>query len=795
VPKSIVTVDHNGEKLEIPFSLPLLPLRDLVIFPNMVVPLLLGRQFSIDALQEAMVGEKLIFLCTQKNANIEEPEQTDLYSIGMVARVLQVMKLPNQMVKVLVEGVTRARLADMFLDENCYTANLDFPPMPKGARKNDLEALSRQVSRNFEDYVRLSHRIPDEVILYLSQVEDNMKLADTISAHLEVKLKVRQSVLEAESVFDQLSLLDKILKNEIEILKIQDQIDNHVKESLLKSQREYYLQHQLKAIKEELGQFEDGSADIQKYINRLRKIKAPKYVKKKANEEMERLQKMHPFSAEASVIRGYLDWLVGLPWGIYTKDNDNFEEVSKILDEDHYGLRKPKKRILEHLAVIRLAGKVRGPILCLVGPPGVGKTSIGKSVARALNRRFVRMSLGGMKDEAEIRGHRRTYIGSLPGRIIQSIKKAGSANPVFMLDEIDKVGADYKGDPAAALLEALDPEQNVSFSDNFLEVDFDLSQVLFLTTANTLMGIPPPLIDRMEVIRLPGYLDYEKMNIARDYLIPRLKKEMGLAKYKITLDDEVLLRIIHDHTREAGVRELERKIATIFRKIAEQIMLNSRKKSFKITISHLKEYLGPPKFLEMERLTHDIVGRAYGLAWTETGGEILPVEVSLMPGKGNLSLTGKLGDVMKESASAALSFIRSNSARFGLEKNFYDSNDIHVHIPEGAVPKDGPSAGITLLVAMLSAFIDKPVPSDIALTGELTLTGQILPVGGLNEKFIAAKRAMIRKIICPLKNKAEIEDLPKEITDGMELKLVKDAEQVLSQVFPRKKSNVRNKKR
>lgn len=794
MPKTI-QIEHNNEEIKIPSMLPLLPLRDIVIFPNMVVPLLLGRQFSIDALQEAMVGEKLIFLCTQKKAHVEEPEQEDLYTTGVVARILQVMKLPNQMVKVLVEGLVRARIVDMFLDENCYTTQLSFPQTPFGADENELEAFARQITDKFDQYVKLSHRIPDEVLLYLSQVEDSQKLADTISAHLDVKLKIKQSILEAPSVYTQLMLLDKILKREIEILKIQDSIDSSVKESLLKSQREYYLQHQLKAIKEELGHFEDGSIDVSAYLKKLRSLKAPREVKDKATDEIDRLQKMHPFSAEATVVRGYLDWLLSLPWNVYTKDNEDFEDVSRILDEDHYGLKKPKKRILEHLAVIRLARKVKGPILCLVGPPGVGKTSIGRSVARSLNRKFVRMSLGGMKDEAEIRGHRRTYIGSLPGRIIQLIKRAGSSNPVLMLDEVDKIGADYRGDPAAALLEALDPEQNKAFSDNFLEVDFDLSQVLFLTTANTLAGIPPALIDRMEVIRLPGYLDFEKIAIANNHLIPRLKREMGLSKINISIDDNSLKTIIRSYTREAGVRELERQIASIFRQIARKVIEAPRRKSFKITQARVKEYLGAPKFFEMERLTADIIGRAYGLAWTESGGEILPIEVSLMPGKSRLNLTGNLGDVMKESASAALSFIRSNAAKFGLDKDFYKETEIHLHIPEGAVPKDGPSAGIAILAALLSAFSARPVPSDVALTGELTLTGQILPVGGLNEKFIAAKRSRIKTVICPHRNAGEIEELNKDVLQDIELKMVKTADQALAHIFPIKKNHVRGKKR
>jgi ATP-dependent Lon protease len=794
VPKSVKIV-HNNEKIEIPSSLPLLPLRDMVVFPNMVVPLLLGRQFSIDALQEAMVGEKLIFLCTQKKAQVEEPEFTDLYKVGVVARILQVMKLPSQMVKVLVEGISRATLVNMFLDENCYTAEMKFGVMPLGTESNEIEALSRQVSINFEEYVKLSHRIPDEVLLYIGQVDDSLRLSDIISAHLEIKLRTKQTILEATSVYAQFLLLDKILKSEIEILKIQDSIDTNVKESLLRSQREYYLQHQLKAIKEELGQFEESTSEVNIYVKKLKRSKAPRAVKTKITEEIERLKKMHPFSAEAAVVRSYLDWLVDLPWQIYTRDNDDFKMVSKILDEDHYGLEKPKKRILEHLAVIRLAQKVRGPILCLVGPPGVGKTSIGKSVARALGRQFVRMSLGGLKDESEIRGHRKTYIGSLPGRIIQSIKKAGSSNPVFMLDEIDKIGSDYRGDPAAALLEALDPEQNSTFADNYLEVDYDLSQVLFLTTANTLQGIPPALIDRMEIIRLPGYLDFEKSKIARGFLVPRLKKDMGLSKYKIQVEAPVYQTIIRDYTREAGVRELERQIASIFRKFAQEIIAHPRKRSFKVKPANVKTYLGAPKFLEMERLTDNITGRAYGLAWTETGGEILPVEVTLMPGTSKLNMTGKLGDVMKESGAAALSYIRSNSKKFGLEKDFYKDTEIHMHLPEGAVPKDGPSAGITVLIALLSAFTNRPVPADIAFTGEITLTGQVLPVGGLNEKFIAARRADINTIICPMKNSGEISELPKEITKGLILKKVKTADQVVSLVFPKKKKNARSKKR
>jgi len=774
---------HNDEDIEIPSHLPLLPLRDVVIFPHMVYPLLLGRQFSIDALQDAMVKEKLVFLGTQKKPSVEEPGESDLFRIGTVARILQVMKLQNGMLKVLIEGLVRSKIVE-YIESDDFAIIHGSPFFPKVSRSgSEVEALSRLMRNRFEDYVRLNRRIPDEVLLYLSNIHDHQRLADIVSAHLLLKVSDKQKLLEAAYLKTHLKLLADLMRKEIEILKIEEKIDVSVRESLSKSQREFYLQHQLRAIKEELGQGDDSQAEVDEYLKKIKNLDLSDQALEKASEEIDRMRKMHPFSAEATVVRSYLDWLLGMPWGVVTEDRSNFKEVSAILDSDHYGLEKAKKRILEHLAVLQLTSKAKGPILCLVGPPGVGKTSVGKSIANSLDRKFVRMSLGGVRDEAEIRGHRRTYIGSLPGRIIQSLKKAGSSNPVFLLDEVDKIGTDFRGDPAAALLEVLDPEQNNSFVDHFLEVEYDLSSVLFLTTANTLHGIPPALMDRMEVIHLPGYLEFEKLEIAKNYLMPKLRFELGVEKLSIKIDDAALLTVIRDYTRESGVRELERQIASIFRKLAEKHVLSPRKRAFKISEKEVHRMLGAPKYAELEIGKKPVIGRVVGLAWTPHGGEILPVEVSLMPGSSKLTLTGKLGDVLKESANAALSYIRSNAKRFKLEDGFYKDNDIHIHIPEGAVPKDGPSAGIAILTALISAFTRKPVRTDIAMTGEITLKGEVLPVGGLNEKFIAAKRAGIHEIICPRKNDKDIKELPKKLLEGLKLHKVKSASEVLRIVF------------
>jgi ATP-dependent Lon protease len=749
----------------------------------MVYPLLLGRQFSIEALQEAMLKEKLVFLVTQRRPSVENPSEGDLYAVGTVARILQVMKLPNGMLKVLVEGISRSKLESYTETENFATAkNIPFLPEPTDD-ESEIEALSRLVVSRFEEYVKLNRRIPDEVLLYLTSIEDHQRLADTVSAHALLRISAKQKLLEADSIRSHFKMLDRLLKKEIEILKIEEKIDGTVRESLSKEQREYYLQRQLKAIREELGQSEDSQPEADEYAETLKKLLLSEQAKEKANEEIDRLRKMHPFSAEATVVRSYLDWLLGMPWGTLTEDTRDFRHVSALLDADHYGLEKAKKRILEHLAVLQLTTRVKGPILCFVGPPGVGKTSVGKSIATALGRKFVRMSLGGVRDEAEIRGHRRTYIGSLPGRIIQSIKKAGSSNPVFLLDEVDKIGIDFRGDPAAALLEVLDPEQNNTFVDHFLEVEYDLSNVLFLTTANTLHGIPPALLDRMEVIHLPGYLDFEKLEIAKGYLIPKLRLELGLEKLKVTIPDETIIALIRDYTRESGVRELERQIASVFRKVAEKHVSDRAKKVFTIRKKDLTPLLGAPKYAGFDSKGRTMVGRAIGLAWTSHGGEILPIEVSLMEGVSKLTLTGQLGNVMKESASAALSYIRSNARLLKLKPGFYKDCEAHIHIPEGAVPKDGPSAGIALLSAMVSAFTRKPVTNDIAMTGEITLKGEVLPVGGLNEKFLAAKRAGITRIICPKRNEKDIAELPKELLEGLKLHKVRTASEVLKIVF------------
>jgi len=782
--KNLFAVQHNEERILVPPVLPVLPLRDVVLFPHMIYPLLVGRPFSVEALQRAMMEERLLFLCAQRRSEIEQPQPKDLHQVGVIARVLQVLKIPNGTLKVLVEGLVRGRLGPFEKERTFFAAQVTPATSHTGEGEIETEAQSRATLSLFSEYVRLNRRIPDEVLLYLSNIKDHTRLADTISAHLLQRMDVKQTLLEADSLQAQLVKLQELLRAEIEILKIEQRIDGTVRENLSRSQREYYLQQQLKAIKEELGQGEDATIDVDVYNEKLATLPLPDEAKAKAKEEISRLQRMHPYSPESGVVRGYLDWLLGLPWGVQTADRRAFDKVRRILNEDHYGLDKPKRRIIEHLAVLRLADRVKGPILCLVGPPGVGKTSLGKSVARALHRKFVRMSLGGVRDEAEVRGHRRTYVGSLPGRIIQSLKKAGSMNPVFLLDEVDKIGVDFRGDPAAALLEVLDPEQNRTFVDHYLEVEVDLSQVLFITTANTLHGIPAALIDRMEIIRLPGYLEHEKEEIARNYLIPKLVREMGLEHLKVTWTPKALLALIRTYTREAGVRELERQISTCLRHVAEAHVLNGRRKTFRITDRIVRKYLGVPPFIENDLWSKPAVGRAVGLAWTSRGGSVLPIEVSLMPGTGKLSLTGQLGSVMKESAHAALSLIRSNSKRFGLEPQFYKEKEIHIHVPEGAVPKDGPSAGITLAVALISALTRTPVSPTIAFTGEMTLSGSVLPIGGLNEKVLAARRNDVKTIVIPARNKQELSELPKQLTGGIKFVHASRLGQVLRAAFP-----------
>ncbi|MFH2057158.1 MAG: endopeptidase La [bacterium] len=773
--------EYGNERLNIRDHLPVVAMRETVIFPYMVYPMIVGRQFSLEALQQAMIGDKLILLLAQKRKEVEQPAATDLYRVGTVARVLQVMKLATGTMKVVVEGICRAKVRRLTDTDRYWIGHLEIMEPTDKEPSPRVAALQRTVTKLFSDYVALNRRLPDEVVGYATSVEEADKLTDIVAAHLQISLAERQKLLEIVPIHQRLERLAKVLSSEIEVLKLEQEIDSGVRESLTRSQREFYLQHQLKVIKEELGQADDG-VDVEEYEEKILKVNLSEEAREKAIDEVSRLAKMHSYSAEAAVIRAYLDWLLGLPWGEVTKDRRDFKRVEAILDAEHYGLEKAKRRITEHLAVLKLAGNVKGPILCLVGPPGVGKTSLGRSIANAMDRKFARMSLGGVKDEAEIRGHRRTYVGSLPGRIVQMLKKVGSSNPVFLLDEVDKIGVSFQGDPAAALLEVLDPEQNATFQDHYLECEFDLSQILFITTANTMAGIPPALLDRMEIIELPGYLEYEKIGIAQGFLIPKQKMECGLIDKRINLAKSVLQALIRDYTRESGVRELERKIGAIFRQLAQKVARGGRQKSFTITKSDLPKYLGAPRYHEMS-IGATVVGKSLGLAWTQVGGEILPIEVLLTPGKGKLTLTGKLGEVMRESAQTALTLIKFHAKQIKIDLGVFRDNDIHLHVPEGAVPKDGPSAGTAILVALTSALTGKLPAKSQAYSGEITLTGEVLPVGGLNAKLIAAARAHIGKVLVPARNQAEIEELPKELLEKLEIVYVKQAREVLKLAF------------
>jgi len=776
-------ITHNSETIHIKEILPVIPLRDVVVFPHMMYPLLIGRDFTMKALHESMVQDKQVVLVAQRKAEIDDPSFDDLYEVGIVARVLQVMKVPNGTLRVLVEGLVRCRIDSFLRSGEHISAQISLPEPRPEDRGREVEALARSVSERFAEYIRMNRRIPDEVLVTLASIDDHHQRADTIAAHILQKIETKQQLLEAFSIKSRLQLLTDVLQDEIEILKIEHKIDGDVRESMSRSQREYYLQQQLKAIKDELGQYDEPGTEVEDLYAKLDAEEYPEVVRARAEEEIRKLSKMHPYSAESGVVRSYLDWLLGLPWTKSTDDRTDFKEVKSILDGDHYGLDKAKQRILEHLAVIRLAGKVKGPILCLVGPPGVGKTSVGRSIARALGREFARMSLGGVHDEAEIRGHRRTYIGALPGRIIQALKKVQASNPVFLLDEIDKVGKDFRGDPASALLEVLDPEQNCTFTDNYLELEYDLSDILFITTTNSMATVPPALRDRMEIIRLPGYLDFEKIAIARDYLAPKLQKEMGLEKRQIDFKEEALSEIIRYYTMESGVRELERKMTSLLRKAAVDIAKGKRIRKVSFNRKKVNKLLGARKYVEPNIKKKPTVGYSVGLAWTEMGGDVLPVEVVPMKGKSRLTLTGSLGEVMQESATAGMSYIRNHAPAFGLSEDFYEDLELHVHIPEGAVPKDGPSAGITILTAILSSITGIPVRTDIAMTGELTLTGDVLPVGGLNEKLLAAKRSGITFIIVPEKNRKDIGELQAELLEGLDLHYVRSASEVLKLAF------------
>ncbi|KRQ86138.1 Lon protease 1 [Caloramator mitchellensis] len=759
-------------------ELPLIALRGVTIFPHMVLHFDVGRQKSILALEEAMVNDQMIFLVTQRDAKVEEPDVDDVYKIGTISKIKQILKLPGDNIRVLVEGIYRAELEEFTQREPYIAGRLKVFKEEPIEMTVDVEALMRQVVKTFEDYINQNNTIPDEILGTVEDIQEPGKLADVVTSYLNIKTEKRQELLEAIDPIARLRKLLEILSREIDILKIEKRIGIKVKKKIDKMQKEYYLREQLKVIQEELGEKEGIQEEIEQYKKKLEKAKLPKEAKDKVNYELKRLERIGPNSPESGVIRTYLDWVLDLPWAKETKDVESLDKVKEVLENEHYGLEEVKERILEYIAVRKLNKTMKGPILCLVGPPGVGKTSIARSIANALGRNFVRISLGGVRDEAEIRGHRRTYIGAIPGRIIYGMKQAGSKNPVYLFDEIDKLSSDFRGDPADALLEVLDAEQNHSFRDHYIELQYDLSKVLFITTANTLDTIPRPLLDRMEVIEISGYTDEEKVKICSRYLLPRQIKENGLKAENITLSESVIKDIVNLYTRESGVRTLERRIGSICRKVAIEVV-NNLDKNVKITNKNLEKYLGIPRFKPEDRVNKDQIGVATGLAWTPFGGDTLPIEVMTMAGSGKLELTGQLGDVMKESARAGYSYIRGNAEKFGIDPKFYEKIDLHIHVPEGAVPKDGPSAGITMVTAMVSALSKRPVRSDIAMTGEVTLTGRVLPIGGVKEKSLAAYRIGIKTVILPKENKRDIEKVPENIRKKIKYIFVEKVEEVL----------------
>ncbi len=769
---------------------PLIPLRDIIIFPHMVVPLFVGREKSIRALDHAMGNDKSILLVAQKQAKTDDPLAEDIYTMGTMGTILQLLKLPDGTVKVLVEGKRRARIKEYVEEEELFMVRIE-EVEDVHEETMETEALMRSVLKAFETYVKLNKKVPPEMIMSATSIDDPGRFADTISTHLTVKLEEKQKLLETEDPTKRLERLYSLLEGEIEILEIEQRVRQRVKKQMEKTQKEYYLSEQMKAIQKELGEKDEFKSEIQEFEEKIKQKKMSKEATKKARQELKKLKLMSPMSAEATVVRNYIDWLTALPWGHMTEEKKDIREAERVLEEDHYGLKNVKERILEYLAVRGLVDEMKGPILCLVGPPGVGKTSLAKSVARATGRNFVRVSLGGVKDEAEIRGHRRTYIGSMPGKIIQSIKKAGSGNPLILLDEVDKMSHDFRGDPASALLEVLDPEQNHTFNDHYLDCDYDLSKVMFITTANSMQGIPYPLLDRMEIIRIPGYTELEKLHIATKFLIPKQLKYHGLSPDNIVFVRSAVLNIIRRYTKEAGVRNLERQIAAILRKVAREVLKKGRDTKVKITSRNVAKYLGTPRYRYGRVETKDEVGVAVGLAWTEAGGDLLATEVALMPGKGKLTITGKLGDVMQESAHAAMTYIRSRAERFGLAKDFYQKLDIHIHVPEGAIPKDGPSAGITMATAIASALLRIPVRKDIAMTGEITLRGKVLPIGGLKEKILAAHRGGIAKVIIPKENEKDLKDIPAQVLKKVDVVTVEHMDQVLVKALKlKRKQNI-----
>ena len=774
IPKFFKDEEANSSKL----LLPLLPLRDIVVFPHMVAPLFVGREKSVNALSDAMNRDKNVFLATQIKAGIDNPGERDISHVGTIGKVLQLLRLPDGTVKALVEGKKRARIS-RFIDNSDFfqveLEKIETPALPRA----EGEALVRSIVEGFEEYAKLNKSISKELISNVSSIADPSQVADTVAAHFSFKIEDKQRLLETVNLSERMALLLSLIKMEIEVFRMDQRIKSRVKEQMEKTQKNYYLNEQMRAIKKEMGAEDDAADEIRELEEKIKQKKMSKEATEKVEQELKKLKMMTPMSAEATVVRNYIDWILSLPWFEKSKVGDDIDKAEKILDEDHYGLEKPKERILEYLAVQALVKKIRGPILCFVGPPGVGKTSLAKSIARATGREYVRLSLGGVRDEAEIRGHRRTYIGAMPGKIIQSLKKAGVNNPVFCLDEVDKMSMDFRGDPSSALLEVLDPEQNFSFNDHYLDMDYDLSDIFFITTANTLPDIPLPLQDRMEIIRLPGYTEYEKYHIAEGFLVPKQIKNNGLEGKNVSFSKNSIMALIRRYTREAGVRNLEREISSVCRKLARDVLKDKDRMEFKVTEKSIPKFLGPYRFRQEQVEEKDQVGMVTGLAWTQVGGELLFIETLIMPGKGKLTVTGKLGEVMQESAQAALSYVRSRAANLMIDDKFYKKYDIHIHIPEGAIPKDGPSAGISMCTSLVSALTRRAVHRDIAMTGEITLRGRVLPIGGLKEKIIAAHRGGIKKILIPKENEKDLRDVPKSISKQLEIITVEHMDEVL----------------
>ncbi|SPQ01783.1 DNA-binding ATP-dependent protease La [Candidatus Sulfobium mesophilum] len=787
--------ENKDKDVEIPDTLPVLPVRDIVVFPYMIIPLFVGRDISIKAIDAALNSNRMILLLTQKDLSVENPVTTDLYSTGTVGMIMRMLKLPDSRVKILVQGISKAKVKKFTQSGAFFTAAIDKieEVKPEGLSV-EVEAEIRSVKEQLDKAVSYGKTVLPDIMAVIENLDDPGRLADLVASNLGLKAEQAQEVMEILDPVQRLRRVSEMLSREIELLIVQQKIQSEARGEIDKTQREYFLREQLKAIQKELGDIDERAEEVREFRKKIEDAKMPEKVFKEAEKQLKRLEKMHPDSAEAATIRTYLDWLVELPWARSTKDNLDIKSAKKVLNDDHYDLEKVKERILEYLSVRKLKEKMKGPILCFIGPPGVGKTSLGRSIARALGREFVRMSLGGVRDEAEIRGHRRTYVGALPGRIIQGIKQAGRNNPVFMLDEIDKIGMDFRGDPSSALLEVLDPEQNFAFADHYLSVPFDLSHVMFITTGNLADTIPGPLRDRMEIIYLSGYTSEEKLGIAKKYLLPKQLEEHGLTSKVLSITDSALMLLISQYTREAGVRNLEREIANLCRKVARKIA-EGKEKKFNIVTSNLQGFLGVAKFLPEEEMEQDEVGVSTGLAWTEAGGDIIYIEATTMMGKGHLTLTGQLGDVMKESAQAALSYVRSTAKSLGIKEDVFSKVDIHVHVPAGAIPKDGPSAGITIASALASVLTGRPVNKNIAMTGEVTLRGRVLPIGGLKEKTLAAKRMGIKKVVIPRRNKKDLEEIPKYIKKDMEFVFADTMDQVLKVALrPEKKSATKKKK-